>query len=121
MQHGGGRPMVAATLVLLAWNMFSWVPEVLLLRRAQRCCPALAIDPTPAKQAAKGAAAEAHSSSGSGSGGGVDTGGGVAAGGSLAQRLVRPLRQQLAAWALYAQQPAAAAALALALIYLTVM
>ena len=112
MQHGGGRPMVAATLALLAWNLASWLPEVALLRYAQRCSPALAADSKPSADSR---------------GGDIDAGAGAGAGGVPGDgdgrwhRLARPLRQQAQAWALYARQPTAAAAAALALLYLTVL
>lgn len=103
MQHGGG--MAGATLALLAWNLLSWGPEGALLRHAQRRSPALAAErpPPAAKQEAAAAAADS-----TGGGGGLE-------------RLTQLLQCQLRAWALYARQPAAAAALALALLYLTVM
>ena len=104
MQHGGRQPMAVATAALLAWNLLAWAPEVLLLRRALALSPALAAP--RAGDAAKAAAA-----------GSAHPGGG---GGPL-RRAAAAWREQRGAWALYARQPAAAAALALALIYLTVM
>jgi iron-regulated transporter 1 len=102
MQRGGGPPMAAATLAVLLWNVASWPAEVALLSYAQRRSPALAADrDVPAAVAAPGDI-DAPAARG---------GGGIAA----------ALRAQLDAWALYARQPAAAAALALALLYLTVM
>lgn len=111
VQHAGGRPMVAATLVLLGWNLVSWPPEVLLLKYAQRRSPALAAD-RPVNRPA------AHSSGTAGPAAADDDskakqpGGGSRGSG---------LQRQFAAWALYARQPAAAAALALALLYFTVL
>ncbi|KAI3430443.1 hypothetical protein D9Q98_005038 [Chlorella vulgaris] len=100
MQYGS---LSAAVLLLLAWNLCSWFPEVLLLRYAQRCSPALAADkPAPA--------ADSSSSSSSSSGGG-----------GICRRIARSLDQQLQSWTLYACQPAAPAAAALALLYLTVL
>ena len=105
-QHGGGLPpMAAATLGLLAWNLASWAPEVLLLRLAQRHSPELAADKTRA------AAPDTNSSSTTSISGVL----------GWHQRLLAALRRQAAAWGLYARQPAAAAALALALLYLTVL
>lgn len=100
MQYGGGRPMVLPTLAILAWNLLAWPPEVALLHYAQRCSPALAAD--------KPAAASAAAAGGGGEG---------KAGGDV----LAPLWRQLRAWGLYAQQPAAAVELALALLYLTVL
>lgn len=114
MQHGGGRPMVAATLVLLLWNMVSWAPEVILLRYAQRCSPALAADRRAASTEPPNRVAGGVDKAGSAN----SSVGGTVAGGSRAQRV---LQQQLAAWSMYARQPAAAAAAALALLYLTVL
>lgn len=105
MQHGGRQPMAAATAALLAWNLLAWAPEVLLLRRALVLSPALAAP--CAGDAAKAAAAAGSAHSGGG-------------GGPL-RHAAAAWREQRGAWALYARQPAAAAALALALIYLTVM
>lgn len=99
--------MVAATLVLLCWNLISWPFEVMLLQYAQRCSPALAADRHTKQPAAHGRAAEEAAGSG----------GKAAQQGSSGSSLQR----QLAAWALYARQPAAAAALALALLYFTVL
>lgn len=103
LQHAGGPPMVAATLVLLGWNLISWVPEVLLLRYAQRLSPALAAGNTAKQRAAHNSATAA------------------AANGGQAAKPGGGLQRQLAAWALYARQPAAAAALALSLLYFTVL
>jgi iron-regulated transporter 1 len=105
-QNGGGLPpMAAATLGLLAWNLVSWAPEVLLLRLAQRRSPALAAD--------KKAAAAPDSTRSSSASSGAKLG--------WRERLLAGLRRQAGAWGLYARQPAAAAALALALLYLTVL
>ena len=113
MQHAGGPPMVAATLVLLVWNLASLLPEVLLLRYAQRCSPALTADKAVATGAASTSSDIDNPTAASSRQGGN--------GGGMWRHLLRPLQLQAHAWALYAQQPAAAAALALALLYLTIM
>ncbi|KAL4422722.1 hypothetical protein ABPG75_008919 [Micractinium tetrahymenae] len=113
MQYAGGPPMVGSTLALLAWNMLAWWPEVLLLRRAQRLSPALAADKPPRRA---GAGSSEHADDGAGSGGGTGSGSSSRDGG-----LAAALRRQARPWAQYARQPAAAPALALALLYLTVM
>ncbi len=110
MQHAGGPPMVGSTLALLAWNMLAWPPELLLLRRAQRLSPALAAD-RPPLHAAGGSTGSAAGVSASGEGGRGRPRGGPTA---WLPRQARP-------WAVYARQPAAAPALALALLYLTVL
>ena len=105
-QHGGGLPpMAAATLGLLAWNLVSWAPEVMLLRLAQRRSPALAAD--------KKTTAAPHSATSTSASSRAHLG--------WRQRLQGGLGRQASAWGLYARQPAAAAALALALLYLTVL
>lgn len=112
MQYAGGPPMVGATLVLLAWNMLAWLPEVLLLRSAQRLSPALAADKGPPRTPGCGSEAAAR--------GGV-VGSGGSGSGSTPGGLGAWLHRQAQPWAVYARQPAAAPALALALLYLTVM
>ena len=112
-QHAGSQPMVAATLVLLGWNLISWPPEVLLLKYAQSASPALAADKPASSQAA------AHSGSAAAAEAAETAGGGKVT--QLGSSSRSGLQRQLAAWSLYARQPAAAAALALALLYLTVL
>eukprot|EP00887_Chlorella_sp_A99_P000187 scaffold13.g187.t1 len=101
-----GAGMDAATLMLLAWNMLAWAPECALLAYAQARSPALAAPRTPPPPPAEGAGP-------AGGGGGKRAGGDDGAAG--------PWRRQLDSWATYFQQPVAPAALALALLYLTVM
>lgn len=105
--------MVGATLALLAWNMLAWLPEVLLLRRAQRLSSALAADRPAPRAAGSGGKSLAESC-------GSDVGGGSGSG-STRGSLSDWLRRQARPWAVYSQQPAAAPALALALLYLTVL
>ena len=106
--------MVGATLALLAWNLLSWLPEVALLRYAQRRSPALARNDRHVGSGSKGAAAAAEAAP-------AEAGAAATPSGGDSLSSSGPLRRQARAWALYASQPAAAAATALALVYLTVM
>lgn len=92
MTFGGREPMAAATLALVAWNMVAWVPECWLLSFAQRRSAAL--------QQPKGLAADGKAAS---------AGGG------------RSWWRHLGSWRAYFEQPVAPAALALALLYFTVL
>ena len=112
------REAVAA-LVLLAWCLLCWMPEVKLLTYAHHKSCALAATWPPPKQ-------PTHTGPASGSNG-ADTSGpretedsGEACNCSWRGK-VRPLWQwHTHAWVTYRRQPAFAAALALALLYLTV-
>lgn len=118
MQHSAA----AAALLLLAWCLLCWLPEVQLLAYAQRQAPALAL--AREQQGAQ------HDSLGAGTSKGeseLQAGTGElppsrGCGGNLCRwpSLGPLLRRQAQAWALHARQPAASAALALALLYLTV-
>lgn len=98
MQHGGSQPMAAASFILLVWNLASWPLEVLLLRFAQRSSIALATEKHQRPEPVADASSDINSSPAS-----------------------NPLRQHVQGWAVYARQPVVLAALALALLYLTVM
>lgn len=113
MQHSSA----AAVLVLLAWGVLCWLPEVYLYSYAHRHSPALATG-QPASPTHSGGAGAA-SSNGSTTGAPLARSGGSWCG-RQSMRVGALLRQQTQAWAIYARQPAAAAALALALLYLTV-
>ena len=119
--------MVGATLALLAWNLLSWLPEVALLRYAQRRSPALARNDRHVGSGSKGAAAAAEAApaeagaAAAAEAAPAEAGAAATPSGGDSLSSSGPLRRQARAWALYASQPAAAAATALALVYLTVM
>lgn len=117
----------AAIIGVLVWNVAAWIPECSLLKRAQNASPVLAT-PKPSFSGADSSGTTANGNNNntnrrSGSDAFVPNEYRSSKLGSCWANLkvVERIQTQLSGWAAYIHQPAAPAALSLALLYLTVM
>lgn len=116
----------AAVVGVLAWNLAAWVPECSLLRRAQEASPALAAPKAGARIDSQSVRNKSIGGAGSPEqDGDLDIGYTYPSGKSencfATLRLTERCMDVVRGWATYVKQPAAPAALSLALLYFTVM
>jgi iron-regulated transporter 1 len=108
----------AAIIGVLLWNIAAWAPECFLLKRAQSASPVLSAP----KRVGSSTNGNPHNSTN-----GTDNFSEDSTNNSTVfscwenLKIVERIQTQLSGWAAYIQQPAAPAALSLALLYLTVM